>query len=276
MASYKCERHLVYSDMGGSHVGRSTQLLGPLLLVPNNSIGEHSLLQRSVLGTDCTIHDECSIIDSHLWGNVVVEKGTKIIGAVLCEGVIIKSNAVMERGCIVGRGCVVGEGVVLQEFTRIMSVDKEEGSGDDYSGFDESEEESSEEEDSDNGDDDKKENIVVSGVAANFNDAITVHDVLGTDGLGPSIPDDYNSDDDSEDGRATALETMKNQSIGYDMTLLYRRGNVCKWRERICSVMKKMDLAVMTTTMIYCFRWRLPMVAEMVICSWCLLAFYIE
>eukprot|EP00580_Thalassiosira_gravida_P019964 CAMPEP_0201660280 /NCGR_PEP_ID=MMETSP0494-20130426/2949_1 /ASSEMBLY_ACC=CAM_ASM_000839 /TAXON_ID=420259 /ORGANISM="Thalassiosira gravida, Strain GMp14c1" /LENGTH=515 /DNA_ID=CAMNT_0048138101 /DNA_START=106 /DNA_END=1650 /DNA_ORIENTATION=+ len=95
-ASYVVERHLVYRDVGGSrsgkrsHVGRSTQLLGPLLLGPNNSIGEECLLQRSVLGSNVTVRDNCSVVDSHLWGNVVVEEGAQLRGAIVCEGAVVR------------------------------------------------------------------------------------------------------------------------------------------------------------------------------------------
>ena len=262
-ASYVVERHLVYRDCGKghtrSHVGRSTQLLGPLLLGPNGSIGEHCLLQRSVLGPNCTIMDHCEVIDSHFWGNVLVEEGAKIIGAILCEGAIVKKGAVVEKGCVVGAGCVVGEGMVLKEFTRItLAAEAEEE--DDYSGFDDSssdgseEESSSDDEEDSSGDDDedgeKEENssngkaktastkVVdtqrVASAGSNIaNDTITNHAILGNDGLGrvwiPAPPDDYESDDDEDDGdggdkrQAIAMELMKSGSIGYDMTLIYRQ-----------------------------------------------------
>ena len=58
--------------------------------------------------------------------------------------------------------------------------------------------------------------------------ALINHDVVGMDGIGrvyiSSPPDDYDSDDDGDAAHATALEMMKSQSIGYDMTfLIYRK-----------------------------------------------------
>lgn len=257
-ASYVCERHLVYRDVGGggvggsksshgrSHVGRSTQLLGPLLLGPNNSIGEKCLLQRSVLGPNCTVDDNCSVIDSHLWGNVLIEEGAQLTGVILCEGAIVRKGAVIERGCVIGRGCIVGEGVHLKEFTRITCAAEVEDE-DDYSGFDDSsssssssgEEESSSEEDGEDGDGSedsvekvKSKEAVVDTNAVMDNDTITNHTIVGKDGLGrvytPSAPDDYDSDEDDEEeaAQATAMDLMKSQSIGYDMTLLYK-----KWKK---------------------------------------------
>ncbi|KAL7464036.1 hypothetical protein ACHAXS_004382, partial [Conticribra weissflogii] len=255
--SYVVERHLVYRDVGKghnrSHVGRSTRLMGPLLLGPNGSIGENCLLKRSVLGPNCTIRDECEVVDTHLWGNVRVEKGAKINGAVICEDAVVKSGAIIERGCVIGKGCVVGEGVVLKEFTRI-TLAEEVDDDDDYSGFGDSEDEestssddeddddsdSSEEDEGDSDDDklssdgdkfgcgavDKK---VLPPSHSNISDKIvTDHEIVGNDGLGrvwiPSPPEDYDSDDEEDEasGKEKAMKLMKSGSIGYDMTLIYR------------------------------------------------------
>lgn len=243
-ASYVCERHLVYRDVGKrdhnqrSHVGRSTQLLGPLLLGPNNSIGEHCLLQRSTLGANCTVMDQCSIVDCHLWGDVLVEEGAKLNGVIVCEGVIVRKGAVVERGCVIGRGCIVGEGVRLKEFTRVtLSVEMVEE--DDYSGFADSssEEESSSEDDDDSSDDSGHEKAKPKAASSNVvstervesaaSDSITNHDIVGNDGLGrvwtPSPPDEYDSDEDDDEAQAAAVDLMKSQSIGFDMTLIYQK-----------------------------------------------------
>mmetsp|Transcript_9934 Transcript_9934/g.17404 ORF Transcript_9934/g.17404 Transcript_9934/m.17404 type:complete len:937 (+) Transcript_9934:57-2867(+) len=263
-ASYVVERHLVYRDVGvgrsgsssgrsRSHVGRSTQLLGPLLLGPNNSIGERCTLQRAVLGPNCTVMDGCSVVDSHLWGNVVVEEGARLNGVIVCEGAIVRAGALVERGCVIGRGCIVGEKVHLKEFTRITCAAEVEDD-DDYSGFDDSsssseEDESSSSSDGNSSDDDDEgsegsyEKVTSSTAKAVVGssaldtmadrstiDAITNHAVVGKDGVGrvyiPSPPDDYDSDDDEEEAQAAALELMKSQSIGYDMALTYQ-----KWKK---------------------------------------------
>lgn len=251
--SYVVDRHLVYRDVGGrvsgkrSHIGRSTRLSGPLLLGPNNSIGERCLLRRSVLGPNVTVKDDCAIVDSHLWGNVVVEEEAQLSGALVCEGAIVKRGAVVERGCVIGRGCVVGEGLRLKEFTRITCAAEVEDE-DDYSGFDDSssseEESSSEDSDSDEEQGEGSESSyekVKSKVALDVDapkkeadlsaDTITDHEIVGKDGLGrvyvPSLPDDYDSDDDKEEAQAATIELMKSQSIGYDMALIYR-----KWKKQ--------------------------------------------
>ena len=255
-ASYVCERHLVYRDVSGgsgsgnglhdgggegrkrSHVGRSTQLSGPLLLGPNNSIGEYCHLQRSVLGPNCTLMNNCHVVDSHLWGDVLVEEGAKLNGVIVCEGAVIRSGAVLDRGCVIGRGCIVGAGVHLKEYTRItMAAEVEDD--DDYSGFDDS---SSSVDSSSSGTDDEEESsadesdnnvkIQVTTTAkeaqgsTNY-DIVTNHDVVGKDGLGrvwvPSPSDDYDSDDDEDEAQAAVVELMKSESIGYDMSLLYKR-----------------------------------------------------
>jgi translation initiation factor eIF-2B subunit epsilon len=251
-ASYVCERHLVYRDVsagdgrGGkrSHVGRSTQLLGPLLLGPNNSIGEYCHLQRSVLGPNCTLMDDCHVIDSHLWGDVLVETGAKLNCVIVCEGAIIRSGAIIDRGCVIGRGCIIGVGVHLKEFTRITLAADEVEDDDEYSGFDDtSSSGSSSKCSSSSGTDDEEssadecENAKVQG--SNIPEAtqkvenhavVTNHEVVGKDGLGrvwvPSPSDDYDSDDDEDEAQASAIELMKSESIGYDMTLMYK-----KWKK---------------------------------------------
>ncbi|KAL3782144.1 hypothetical protein ACHAWO_007504 [Cyclotella atomus] len=236
VANYVCERHYVYhddckTDNLRSHVGRSTQLLGPLLVGPNNYIGEHCCLQRSTLGPNCKVMDHCSIVDCHLWGDVVIEEGAKLNGVIVCEGGIVKKGAVVERGCVIGKGCIVGESVTLMEFTRITLAQEEEEE-DDFSGFDDSssEEESSEEESDSDGKDVTEERAKSTELATAK--GITNHDVVGPDGLGrvwtPSPPDEYDSDeeDDAEAAQAAAIELMKSQSIGFDMTLIYK-----KWKQ---------------------------------------------
>ncbi len=241
-ASYVCERHLVYRDVGGSdngrgrnrsHVGRSTQLLGTLLLGPNYSIGERCRLQRSVLGPNCTLMDDCTIVDSHLWGNVLIESGAHLSGVIVCEGAVVRRGAVLERGCVVGSGCVVGQGVRLREFTRITCAAVEVEDDDDYSGFDDSssgEDDPSSEDSSDcdgkEGDEEALVDTTATIASLKIADTNSNHDVVGKDGIGrvyvPSPPDDYDSDDDEGTARA-AMELMKSQSIGYDMTLVYRK-----------------------------------------------------
>ncbi len=245
-ASYVRERHFIYRNVmsstnssvetdvdpltsqNRSHLGRSTQLLGPLLLGPNNSIGERCILQRSVLGPNCTIFDDCSIADCHLWGNVLVEEGAVLEGVIVCEGAIIRKGAIVERGCVIGRGCIVGEGVRLKEFTRITcAVELNAEDDDDYSGFSGN---SSSEEDSENNDDDDYNEETNSRKITGVMDVTTNHDVVGTDGIGrvyaPAPSDDYDSDDDEEEAEAAAMELMKSQSIGYDMKLVYQ-----KWKK---------------------------------------------
>jgi translation initiation factor eIF-2B subunit epsilon len=243
VANYVCERHFVYRDVGGmhhigsgsssssssqgnrmsSHIGRTTQLLGSLLLGPNYSIGERCTLQRSVLGPNCTLKDDVTIMDSHLWGNCTIENGASLSGVIVCEGAIIRQGAILERGCVVGMGCIVGAGVRLKEFTRITCAAAEVEDDDDYWNSS-----SSEEEDEDFVDGDKKASAMNNTTASL--DAITNHDVVGKDGIGrvyiPSPPDDYDSDDDEESAQAAAMELMKSQSIGYDLTNVYR-----KWRK---------------------------------------------
>jgi len=270
-ARYVVERHLVYRDVGvaarhgsnqnmRSHVGRSTQLLGPLLLGPNNSIGERCTLQRSVLGPNCTVMDRSSVVDSHLWGNVLVEEGAQLHGVIVCEGAIVKKGAIVETGCVIGRGCVVGEGVHLREFTRITCAAEEAEDEDDYSGFDDSspgsEEESTSSEEGGHASSDCGEDAEGDGnegssetigprtvdlgapeltsappsSSAIDSGALTNHAVVGIDGLGrvyvPSLPDGFDSDDDDSEGdaaQAAATELMKSQSIGYDMRLIYQK-----------------------------------------------------
>ena len=255
-ASYVRERHFIYRDVmsttkvgacagagaeassnhNRSHLGRSTQLFGPLLLGPNNSIGERCLLRRSVLGPNCTILDDCSIVDCHLWGNVLVEEGAVLEGVIVCEGAIIRKGAFVERGCVVGRGCIIGEGVRLREFTRITSAaEVNDDDDDDYSGFSDnsSSEEDSEDDDEDNddnGNEETKSKEAATGTSSTSPNITTNHDIVGNDGYGrryiPAPSDDYDSDDDDEEAVAAAIELMKSQSIGYDMKLVYQ-----KWKK---------------------------------------------
>ena len=236
---YAVDRNLVYrAECGGSAVGRSTILSGPLLLGPRCTVGGGCDLRRSVLGPGCGVGDGCRLVDCHLWGNVVIEDGARLDGAIVCEGAVIKRNAVLKRGCVVGRDCVVGEGVVLDEFTRI-TLAPEADDGDDYSGFlseSESSSDSSSGEDSDGEEAAANDGAVqvvnaqdVGDSAPSAAQAMTNAEIVGPDGLGrvwaPPVPDDYDSDDpdEAEEARNASVELARAQSIGYDMSLLYRK-----------------------------------------------------
>ncbi|KAG7369559.1 eIF4-gamma/eIF5/eIF2-epsilon domain containing protein [Nitzschia inconspicua] len=123
---YKESRH-------PTKVGRSSICQGPGMVGSHGSFREDCCILQSVVGNNVKVGNQCHIINSHLWDNVVVEDNVSIESSVIAMDCLIKSGAFIPRGCVIGKGCVIGTNVKLKPFTRITMVAEDE---DDPFGYD--------------------------------------------------------------------------------------------------------------------------------------------
>mmetsp|Transcript_21620 Transcript_21620/g.30290 ORF Transcript_21620/g.30290 Transcript_21620/m.30290 type:complete len:842 (+) Transcript_21620:40-2565(+) len=240
---YELQRRMVYVEkkMGRTRIGRTSKISGPGMVGSHCHIGEHCILQKTIIGNHCNIANNTTIQSSHLWDNVTVESDATIVQSIICKDCIIKMGAVIPKGCIIASGCVIGENIRLEPFTRItLHQDLEEE--DDFDDFDNASSSSSNSSNNSNSGD---SNSDTSSTKTNLEQEKlstlqenTDHNIVGMDGWGrmwvppqseydDSDYSDSNSDDsDSECNHNTsairALNKMKSQSIGYDPTALFQ------------------------------------------------------
>jgi len=66
---------------------------------------------KSVIGSGCDIAPDAVIMRSVLLGNVKVDRGAVLDGAIVCPGCVIGRNAGASPGTVIGSDCIIGDGV---------------------------------------------------------------------------------------------------------------------------------------------------------------------
>mmetsp|Transcript_7957 Transcript_7957/g.12456 ORF Transcript_7957/g.12456 Transcript_7957/m.12456 type:complete len:772 (-) Transcript_7957:4161-6476(-) len=212
---YVLQRHYVYREekKGRTKIGRAATLQGPSLIGSHCIVGDHCIIESTVLGHECQIGSNAVVKGCHLWGNVVVEEGATVQESILGQNVIVRSGAKIGVGCLIGQGCIIGKNVVLPKFTRVTLKEDTDGD-DDFDDFDD--------------DSDDHEASFIEETKAEEDSSkeavISDHDIVGPDGQGRvwTPPFDEFHDDDDDDETSSALDVLNSQSIGFDRTELYR------------------------------------------------------
>jgi translation initiation factor eIF-2B subunit epsilon len=132
---------------GGVYVTRSTKLSRTCHIGPNTLIGPRSIisdavtLSTSVIGRNVSIHPSCTIVDSYIWDDAVIEAGCTISASIIGKGVRVGKGSTIGKGCLIGDGVRVGEGVKLEDFSRVGRRKWREEDDEDESSEEEDEEE---------------------------------------------------------------------------------------------------------------------------------------
>lgn len=75
--------------------------IGPFTVIGNGTkIGMNTKISNSVVGEGCTIGSNVLIEGSYIWNNVTIEDDCKLMHAIVCDGVVMKSEAVLEPGVV--------------------------------------------------------------------------------------------------------------------------------------------------------------------------------
>ncbi|CAN0265092.1 unnamed protein product, partial [Ectocarpus sp. 8 AP-2014] len=121
----------------GVNLPRSVRLGNGVVIGADVTVGENTVIERSVIGDGCRIGQGVTLVDSYMWAGSEVGDGARVEGAIVASramaktpaargGAIVRAGAVVPRGCVLGPDTIVGEGVHLAEFTRVTSGRAEE------------------------------------------------------------------------------------------------------------------------------------------------------
>ncbi|XP_062144688.1 uncharacterized protein LOC133852038 isoform X1 [Alnus glutinosa] len=94
--------------------------IGPFTVIGNRTkIESNTKISNSVVGEGCTIGSNVSIEGSYIWDNVIIEDDCKIMHAIVCDGVVMKSGAVLEPGVVLSFKVVIGQQFVVPSYSKV-------------------------------------------------------------------------------------------------------------------------------------------------------------
>lgn len=94
-------------------LAQGCSLVEDVVIGGGSEIGENTFIQCSVIGKNCKVAEKATILNSHLFNKVVIEKGCKVDYCVIGEGCIIRSGARLSS-CIIGPSVVIGREKVVE------------------------------------------------------------------------------------------------------------------------------------------------------------------
>ncbi|XP_062144689.1 uncharacterized protein LOC133852038 isoform X2 [Alnus glutinosa] len=113
----KLERQGMYR---ASVVQSRSAEIGPFTVIGNRTkIESNTKISNSVVGEGCTIGSNVSIEGSYIWDNVIIEDDCKIMHAIVCDGVVMKSGAVLEPGVVLSFKVVIGQQFVVPSYSKV-------------------------------------------------------------------------------------------------------------------------------------------------------------
>lgn len=79
------------------------------ILVGKNSIVDASVKFKGdcIIGSNCIIQENVEIIDSIIWDNVTIEKGSKLDNCIISNNVKIGYNSIITPDCIIADSCTI-------------------------------------------------------------------------------------------------------------------------------------------------------------------------
>ncbi|KAJ0966515.1 hypothetical protein J5N97_023432 [Dioscorea zingiberensis] len=83
------------------------------------TIGDHSIISKSVIGQRCIIGRNVVIESSYIWDNVTIEDGCKLTHALVCDGVHLRAGVVLEPGAILSFKVEVGQKLVIPAYSKV-------------------------------------------------------------------------------------------------------------------------------------------------------------
>jgi translation initiation factor eIF-2B subunit epsilon len=116
--SYSYHRRNVYKEEGVV-VARSAEIGADTVLGAGTTVGELSLIRKSVVGRGCRVGMRACLDGCHLMDNCVIGDHVRASGALICEGAIVNPGAVLEPGAVVSFNVVVGKGFTVPRNVRL-------------------------------------------------------------------------------------------------------------------------------------------------------------
>ena len=78
-------------------------------------IGEHTVIKKSVIGTDCFIENYCEITNCIIWDGVTVKSGSVLTNVLVCDNVTINIDCIIRDGVMLDKNVEVKEGLTLEK-----------------------------------------------------------------------------------------------------------------------------------------------------------------
>jgi translation initiation factor eIF-2B subunit epsilon len=117
-SGYRLTRNLVYRDRNvRTHLNCT---VGPdVVLGVGCSIGEGSVVAKTVVGRNCVIGKNCRIVNCFLWAGVEVEDNCVMEWSLLCNNVKVYMGSVIGKDSILSFGVCVGPNAMVRNHSRL-------------------------------------------------------------------------------------------------------------------------------------------------------------
>lgn len=128
--TYELRKGNLYQEQGVT-LARSCEVGRRTVIGQGTSIGDRTTVKNTVLGRNCIIGKNVTLDGAYVWDNVVIGDGTKVLHAVVADGVAVGNDCTVEPGSLLSYGVKIANGVSVGEGKRIASRrDEHEGASD--------------------------------------------------------------------------------------------------------------------------------------------------
>ena len=116
--TYAYGRRNIYKEEGVV-VARTADIGADTVLGAGTTVGDFSLVRKSVVGRGCSIGMRACLDGCHLMDGCVIGDHVRANGALICEGAVIHPGAVLEPGAVVSFNVVIGKGFHVAQNVRL-------------------------------------------------------------------------------------------------------------------------------------------------------------
>ena len=109
-------------------VAQSTSIEPASAIGAYTTIGENSVIKKSVIGRNCIVGKGVTIVNSYLWEGVQVKDGASIDHSIICNRAVVGENSKVSKGCVVSFGVEINNEVELPPFSRAACFKAQEPS----------------------------------------------------------------------------------------------------------------------------------------------------
>lgn len=101
-------------------LAQSSKVKSSTAIGSNSSVGDGSIITKSVIGRNCKIGKNVRIYNSYVWDDAIIEDNCVLDHSIVAGSAKISADSTLQPGVVVGYRVVVGRGKVIPAFTRIV------------------------------------------------------------------------------------------------------------------------------------------------------------